>query len=121
MESHRIILAGVPRFVREMLEGVLRQIPGMWIAHEPADSTALPATIARTGAQWVVLPLDADGRMPARAQELLAACPSVRLLAVSDDGSRVRGQWLELHEEIWDDLSLDDLIAIIHEQRRQSQ
>ena len=121
MESHRIILAGVPRFMREMLEDVLGQVPGMRIAREPADSSALPETIARMGAHWVILPLGADGRMPARAEELLAACPSVRLLAVSDDGSQLRGQWLELHEETWDDLSLDDLIAIIRENRRQSQ
>ncbi len=113
MEPRRIILADVPRFLREMLKRAFEQAPGLWVVGEVADLTRLSSAIERTGAQWVVVSLPPDGKMPAMVEPLLAAHSSVRVLGVANGGSQVKMHWVEPHEQTLDDLSLDELIAVL--------
>jgi len=43
----------------------------------------------------------------------IANRPSLRFLAVSTDGSKIKMKWLERHEEDLGDLSLKDLIHLL--------
>lgn len=113
MEPHRIILAGVPRFLREMLARAFEQAPGLWVVGEVAEMSQLSSAIERTGAQWIVVSLPPDGKMPPTITPLLAAHPSVRVLGVTNDGSQIKMQWVEPHEQTLESLSLDELIAIL--------
>ena len=112
-ESRRIILADVPRFLREMLKRAFEQSPGLRVVGEVADLSRLSAAIERTGAHWVVVSLPPDGKMPAMVEPLLAAHPSVRVLAVTNDGSQIKMHWVEPHEQTLESLSLDELIAVL--------
>ena len=113
MEPRRIILADVPRFLREMLKRAFEQAPGLWVVGEVADPSRSASAVERTGAQRIVVALPPDGKMPGMVGPLLAAHPSVRVLAVTNDGSQIKMQWVEPHEQTLDDLSLDELIAVL--------
>ena len=113
MEPRRIILADMPRFLREMLKRAFEQAPGLCVAGEVADLSHLSSAIERIGAQWIVVSLPPDGKMPAVVEPLLAAHPTVRVLAVTNDGSQIKMQWVEPHEQTLESLSLDELIAVL--------
>jgi DNA-binding NarL/FixJ family response regulator len=115
MGPRRIILADVPRFLREMLRRALAHAPGLWVVGEIADLGRLSSAIEQTGAQWVIVSLPQDGKMPEATESLLAVHPSVRFLAVTTDGSQIKLKWTESHEQTLDDLSLDELIELLRE------
>jgi DNA-binding NarL/FixJ family response regulator len=116
MQSRRIILVNGSRFLHEMLKRVIEKTPDLQVVDEVADLTRLSPAIAHTDAQWVIMSLPLDGEIPEVVRSLLIAHPSVRILAMATDGSQVRIKWLESHEEALDDLSLDELIAVLRTQ-----
>lgn len=113
IEPRRIILADVPRFLREIFKRTFEQASGLWVVGEVADPSRLSSAIEQTGAQWVVVSLPPDGKMPAVVESLLAAYPSLRVLAVANDGSQIKMRWVEPHEQTLESLSLDELIAVL--------
>lgn len=116
MSPSRIILANGSRFLHEMLKRALEKTPDLQVVDEVTNLARLPSAISRTDAQWVIMSLPLDGEIPEVAKSLLIAHPSVRILAMATDGSQVRIKWLESHEEALDDLSLDELFAVLRTQ-----
>jgi hypothetical protein len=136
MQSHRIIMVDGSRFLRELLKRVIAKTPGLQLVDEINDLARLSPAIEQTGAQWVVVSYPPNGKLPEAIEFSLAAHPSVRVLAlatdgsqvkmkwvepresavaVAADGSQVKMNWVESREEILDDLSLDELIAVLYE------
>jgi len=136
MQPHRIIMVNGSRFLREMLKRVIAKTPGLQLVDEITDLASLSSTIERTGAQWMVVSYPPNGKLPEAVESSLAAHPSVRVLALATDGSQVKMKWVEpretavavaadasqvkmnwveSREKILDDLSLDELIAILRE------
>ncbi len=113
MEPRRIILAQVPRFLREMLERAFDKVPGIRIVAEVADLAQLPAVLDRTGAQWVIVSLPPNGTVANGIDRLLAAHPSVRLMNVASDGSHVTMKWVEPRQQTLDTLSMSELIELL--------
>ncbi len=118
MESHQIVLAHVPRFLREMLQRAFEKAPGIRIVDEVTDLAQLPAALDRTGARWVIVSLPPDGTLANGVDRLLAAHPAVRLMNVATDGSHVTMQWVEPHQQTLDDLSMSELIALLRDEPR---
>lgn len=118
MESRRIILANEPRLLREMLKRVVDKQPDLQVVGEVSDWAELPSTIEQTEAQWVILSLLADGKMPEIADSLLAAHPKLHVLAVALDGSRIKMKCGASEEEWLNNLSLDALIARLRKRLR---
>jgi hypothetical protein len=116
MEPRRIILAQIPRFLRETLERAFDQVPGIRIVAEVVDLAQLPAALDRTGAQWVIVSLPPDGTVATGLDRLLAAYPSVRLMNVATDGSHVTMQWVEPREQTLDALSMSELIELLRDE-----
>jgi DNA-binding NarL/FixJ family response regulator len=112
----RIILANKPRLLRGMLKRVLQKVPDFQVVGEVLDPARLSATIEKTEAQWVVLSLSPTGKMPAMAETLLAVHPTICILAVAMDGSRVKVKWVEPHEQDLNGLLLEELLAIMRSQ-----
>jgi hypothetical protein len=113
MQPRRIIMVNGSRFLQEMLKRVIEKTPGLQVVDEINDLARLSSAIEQTGAQWVVVSYPPNGEMPKAVASSLAAHPSVRVLAVAPDGSHVKMKWVESREEILDDLSLDELIAVL--------
>jgi hypothetical protein len=118
MEPRRIILAHVPRFLREMLERVFATVPGLHIVDEVADLSQVPGAIARTGAQWVIVALPPGDQLSSVADFLLTTHPSIRLVNVATDGSHVTMQWVEPREQTLDEFSMSELIALLRDEPR---
>jgi hypothetical protein len=115
MEQRRIILAHVPRFLREMLERAFAKDPGLHIVAEVADLSEVADALTLTGAQWVIVSLPPGSQLSSRAELLLAAHPSVRLVNVAADGSHVTMQWVESHEKTLDEFSMNELITLLRD------
>ncbi len=111
--SQRVIVANEPRLFREMLRRAINKIPGLAVVGEVADLEALLPMLAETGAEWVIVSLTPSGQMPEGIEPLLVTCPSLRILGVAGDGSRVHIKWVEFHEESLEGLSLDELSALL--------
>jgi DNA-binding NarL/FixJ family response regulator len=136
MQPCKIIMVDGSRFLREMLKRVIAKTPGLQLVEEITDLANLSTAIEQTGAQWMVVSYPPDGKLPEAVESLLAAHPSIRVLAlatdgsqakmkwvepresavaVAADGSQVKMNWTESREKILDDVSLNELIAILHE------
>jgi hypothetical protein len=136
MQPRKIIMVDGSRFLWEMLRRVIAKAPGLQLVDEIIDLASLSSAIEQTGAQWMIVSYPPNGKLPEAVESSLAAHPSVRVLAVAADGSQVKMKWVEpresavavaadgsqvkmnwteSREEILDDLSLDELIAILHE------
>ena len=118
MEPRRIILAHVPRFLREMLERAFANAPGLRIVAEVAELSEVSAAITQTGAQWVIMSLPPASQLAAMIDHLLTAHPSIRLVNVAADGSHVTMQWVEPREQTLDEYSMNELIALLREEPR---
>lgn len=116
MEPRRIILAHVPRFLREMLERAFANAPGLRIVAEVAELSEVSDAITRTGAQWVFVSLPPTGQLATMAEHLLATHPSIRLVNVAADGSHVTMQWVEPREQTLDEYSMSELIALMRDE-----
>ena len=117
MTAHRVILANESRLIREMLERVINKVPDLEVVGHAADAAGLSSLLKETDAQWVIVSLLPDSKIPAVADSLLAEHPSLRVLAIAVDGSQVKAKWVEPHEKDLGDLSLEELIAILEDSR----
>ena len=111
--EQRIILANGSRLVHEMLNRILLKTENLEVVQEIANHNKLPAEIEKSDAEWVVLSLPADSSLPEWTDTYIVEHPSVRFMAIANDGSWVKTKWLEYHEEELDNLSLRDLIHIL--------
>ena len=113
MSEQRIILANGSRLVREMLNRILHKTENLKVVKEVFDQEELPAEIEKSDAEWVIMSLPVDKKMPEWVDTYIVDHPRVRFMAVANDGSWVKTKWLEYHEEELDNLSLRDLIHIL--------
>lgn len=113
MSEHRIILANSSRLVREMLNRILHKTENLEVVQEITNHKQLPTEIEKSDAEWVIMSLPVDRHMPDWVDNYIVDHPSVRFMAVANDGSWVRTKWLEYHEEELDNLTLRDLIHIL--------
>jgi hypothetical protein len=114
METRRIVLAGESRLLMEMLGRAISKSPGLEVVDQVTDLASLPSAVERFGAQWVIISLRPEGRIPEVVSRLLAAHPSLLVLALAADGSQAKLEWMESHEKIFDQLSLNELVATLH-------
>jgi len=113
MFTKRIILADGSRLLREMLHRVLYKADNLEVVQEVTNYEDLPSAIEQFDPEWVIMSLPSDHIIPDWVDIYIANRPSIRFLAVSTDGSKIKMKWLEPHEEDLGDLSLKDLIHIL--------
>jgi DNA-binding NarL/FixJ family response regulator len=115
MTKQRIILANSSRLLREMLNRILRKTDSLKVVREVSDQKDLPDAIQQDDAEWLIMSLPEDEKMPEWVDVYMMEHPSLHILTVSPDGGRVRLRWLESHEEDLVDPSLDDLILVLEQ------
>lgn len=113
MSEQKIILANSSRLWREMLNRILLKAKNLEVVQEIKDPQQLPSAIQRFDAEWVLVELSEDHRVPGWVDEYIEAHPSVRFMAVSTDGSQIKMKWLENREKEFTDLTLSDLLHIL--------
>jgi hypothetical protein len=113
MEKQKIILINGSRLLRELLHIVIYKAEHLEVVQEIHDMELLPAAIHDTEADWVIISLALEKKIPDWVDTYITSHPAVRFLVVSNDGSRIRMKWLESHEQDLDDLSLKELIQLL--------
>lgn len=113
MSEQRIILANGSRLLHEMLNRILIKTVNLRVVQEITDHKKLPNAIEKSDAEWVIMPLPVESKMPEWVDTYIVDHPHVHFMAVAMDGSWVKTKWLESHEEELENLSLKDLIHIL--------
>jgi hypothetical protein len=113
MESYRVVLANEPRLLRGLLSRVLRQAPGVQVVGQEMDKMRLAVAVADSEADWVIVSLWQNGKLPAFLQDLVSQHPSLCLLGMAPDGSQARTWSLEKGERSLNGLTLEDLIVTL--------
>jgi protease I len=133
-QPSRIILAIETRLLREMLERAVARSPFLEVVGTVGHDTDLSTAVKQNRVDWVFVSLQPDGKLPRAAESLLVSQPSVSIIAVAPDGSRlvlgwtepcdsviakgrdgspVRLHWTESHQKTLTDLSLGELISVV--------
>ena len=113
MPEQRIVLANISRLLRDMLKRIIHNTSDLQLLEEITDQRELPAIIANSDPEWVILSLPYDNRIPAWVDRYMAEYPSVRFMAIASDGSKIKLKWLEIHEQELDGITLHDLLRIL--------
>lgn len=113
MTEQRIVLANGSRLLRDMLKRIIFKSDNLEVVREVTDQKELPSVIEQTNPEWVIVPLSFDNGVPAWVDHYMAHHPSVRFMALSTDGSKIKVKWLEVHEKELIGLSLNDLLHIL--------
>ncbi len=113
MSEQRIILANGSRLLREMLNRILVKTENLEVVQEVTEHDNLPAAIEQRDAEWVIMSLPEDEKIPEWTDTYLREHPLARIMTVAFDGSWIKMKWLERREENFTDLSLPELIHIL--------
>ena len=113
MTDQRIILANDSRLMREMLNRILLKAKHLDVVQQVTDHEDLPAAIQQQDAEWIILSMPADNKIPDWADTYLQKHPNVRIMAVSPDGSRVNLKWLDKREQNFPNPTLQELIDLL--------
>jgi hypothetical protein len=113
MSEQRIILANSSRLLHEMLNRILIKTVNLKVVQEITDHKKLPTAIEKSDAEWVIMSLPAESKMPEWVDTYIVDHPHIRFMAMANDGSWVKTKWLETHDEELDNLSLKDMIHIL--------
>lgn len=120
MTSNQVILAGGSRFVQDLLKRVIQKTPDLHVADQVTNIQQLPQAVQETQSAWIILSRPWHNDIPSVVDRILANYPSIRVLTVTPDGSRIKMRWVEAHEEELFNLTLDDLIAVLRSDTAQA-
>jgi DNA-binding NarL/FixJ family response regulator len=117
LDSIRIVLADLPQMLRSIIRDILLSEPDMEIVGELPGQAELPAMVERTGATFVIV--RQTGLVPpAIFQDLLAAQPPTRVLAIADEGRGAVLYELQPRRIPIGELSAARLVAAIRDKHR---
>ncbi len=112
LENQRVILAHETRFLRSTLKRLIAKSPQLEVVAEVDRLEDLPAVLLATPASWLILSLPENSSLPPDILDALHRRPSLRVLAVSGDGSRMRVEWIERHDHETGHLSVEEFMAM---------
>jgi DNA-binding NarL/FixJ family response regulator len=112
LNNQRVILAHETRFLRSTLKRLIAKSPELEVVAEVDRLEDLPAVLLATPANWLILSLPENSRLPAAILDALHRLPTLRVLAVSGDGSRMRVEWVERHDHETGQLSVQEFMAL---------
>lgn len=120
MTTHKIILASNSRLVRDMLRIVIGKTTGLEVVMEIEDLGEFPESIKQTKADWAIVLITPDEKVPDIVEQVIRENQSMRFLLMGVDGSHARMKWSEPHEVPLDEKNLSELLEILSQERSQS-
>ncbi len=113
MESFRIVLATDSRLLRGMLKRVIEKKPGLELVGETGQLSMAVEIAVDQDADWVIMSLSPDEKIPPVADDLLFDNPAIAVMAISDNGQAFRIKWFEFHETAYRDWTLDEMLDML--------
>jgi DNA-binding NarL/FixJ family response regulator len=87
MRKIKVLLAIQPRMLSEVVRHIVERQPDMDVVRELPDPIGLLFAIRATEAEVVITTPDASDREPGLGSALLAACPYLKIMALSATGA----------------------------------
>lgn len=114
MSSIRVVLAGIPNVLGDVITEIITTQPDMSVVASLRTHDGVPAAVERTGASVVILGVDADAEAAiAISDELLYDRPRLTVLTVTTDGRETALHLLRPHDEPLGQVSPQRLIAAL--------
>ena len=85
-----LVIANRPRLLREMLGKILGRCRQINIIGETDSTRRLPLIVELFSPDWIVLTLDENGAFPDVVEALIEKEPMLGILAITENGRRVR-------------------------------
>lgn len=79
----RVLVANRPRLLREMVLSALAEQAGIDVVGEAEDERDVPAMVAETHPDFLLIALDEERRRPQLCDVLLRDFPALRIIAVA--------------------------------------
>lgn len=115
--QQKLILVNGSRLLRSILKRAIEQDKALKVVAEVDDFVKFPAVLQHTDADWVILTLNPHKSPPEIVDKALREQPKLSCLILATDGSCIRMRWVETHEISLDKKSLEELQAILRENR----
>lgn len=112
MAVKRIILAHETTFLRTTLRRLINKAADLRVVGEIDSLAEIPAALARTQADWLLLSLPEDHNLSPEILDELQRHPELRVLAISGDGSQMQLEWVERRNHETSDFSVQDFMRI---------
>jgi hypothetical protein len=96
-----------------MLNRILLKAEHLEVVQQVDDQASLPDAIQQQDAEWIILSIPEDNKVPDWTDDYIREHPLIRILTVSHDGSWVRLKWLDEREQDIINPSLQELINIL--------
>jgi hypothetical protein len=103
-----ILINGSP-FLHEILKKAINKKDDLNVIAEADRIGAFPQVVKQVSASWAFLLLSPEEELPDVVKEVMVNNPSMGLLVMATDGSRVRVRWMEQHDQ---DIEVEDLNGI---------
>jgi hypothetical protein len=115
MSAQRIILISGSRLLGDMLRMIIYRADHLELVQEVNSRDLLPSAIEESEAEWVIMSLPSDTRIPGWVDSFIVNQPAMRFLGIFLGSSKVKLKSLEDEQDL-EDLSLDDLFHILRGQ-----
>lgn len=115
----RVVIAGLPPLLRDLLEHEFELRPGYRVVRTSDELNGLAEAVDEEQPDYLVVPLDGT-ELPPACKELVSSRARVKLIAVEERQGGARLIWLRPTSCDFEDLPPKELIARIEEVAAQS-
>lgn len=118
----RVLVANRPRLMRELVLSTLSEQSGIRVVGEAKNEQDVPALVAETKPDFLLIALDESQKRPALCDLLLKEFPALRIIAVAPNANIGIFYWasFEIHSTKME-ASEEALLEIMHRQPARSQ
>ncbi|MDZ7843335.1 MAG: hypothetical protein U5K99_00805 [Anaerolineales bacterium] len=116
METIKIVLANKSCLLRDLLKRSINKIEGLQIVGETKNIEDLNRLVEGKQAEWAIVTLAEDDKVPESFDSLLSRKQDLSLMAMKDSGERIKIRRMEIQEESYQKFSLADLGELLLDQ-----
>lgn len=118
----RVLVANRPRLMRELVLSTLSEQSGIRVVGEAKNEQDVPALVAETKPDFLLIALDESQKRPALCDLLLKQFPALRIIAVAPNANIGIFYWasFEIHSTKME-ASEAALLEVMHRQPARSQ
>lgn len=112
-EITKIILVNGSPFLHELVRRAIDKNQAMQIVAEVENVARYPKIAAKVEADWTYLMLPPEEEIPEPIERAIMEDPSMRVLVMATDGSKVRVKWIEPHDHDIEVDNMGDIFSVL--------
>jgi len=115
MKSRRIVLTHESRLMREMIKHIMSKSSNLEVVGEAHTIPELNKMLNEKEADWLIADLTPDGAISFKIQQLLLSNPDLSVLGITQKGDSVQMYQLHIHQEQYQNCSLEDMVNLLQD------